>query len=272
MSGFTRAWFALREPFDRRSRSEAQARDFAAALRGDACVVDIGAGTGANMRYLAPLVRPSVRWRLVDGDAGLLAAASDFLPRDRPIETMQADLTLNLVAALEGADAITASALMDLVSANWFEALAEIALRRRLPLLFALSVDGKLTFAPADAADNLVLAAFASHQRRDKGFGPALGPDAPSHMKSRLEALGAEVRVAASDWRIGRDAPTMLAAMIDGLAAAAGEAAPDHAAEIAAWRKRRHDACARASLSMVVGHKDVLALWRSHRVRRGLSC
>ena len=272
MSGFTRAWLAMREPFDRRARSEALARAFAAALPVDACVVDLGAGAGANMRYLAPLVRPSVRWRLVDSDASLLAAAGDLLPRDRSIETMHIDLARELAAALDGADAVTASALMDLVSANWFDALAEIAVRRRLPLLLALSPDGKRTFAPADEADPAVLAAFRNHQLRDKGFGSALGPDAPSRMKSRLEALGAEVRIAAADWRIGRDAPPMLAAMIDGIAAAASEAAPDRRDEVAAWRKRRHDARARASLSMVVGHRDLVALWRSRRVRRESPC
>lgn len=272
MSGFTRAWLALREPFDRRSRSEALARAFAAALSADARVVDLGAGAGANMRYLAPLVRPSVQWRLVDSDASLLAAAGDLLPRDRSVETMQIDLSRDLAAALDGADAVTASALMDLVSANWLDTLSEIAARRRLPLLFALSADGKRTFAPADEADPMVLAAFRSHQLGDKGFGSALGPEAPSRMKSRLEALGAEVRIAASDWRIGRDAPSMLAAMIDGIAAAAGEVAPDRIDDIAAWRRRRHDARARASLSMVVGHKDVVALWRARRVGGKSSC
>ncbi len=263
MSGFTRAWLALREPCDRRARSEALARAFAAALPANACIVDLGAGVGANMRYLAPLVRPTVRWRLVDSDAGLLAAAGDLLPRDRTIEAMQIDLASDLAAALDGADAVTASALIDLVSASWFDALAETAAHRRLPLLFALTVDGNQAFAPADEADAMVLAAFRRHQLRDKGFGSALGSDAPARMESRLEGLGAEVRVAVSDWRIGRDAPPMLAAMIDGVATAAGEAAPDRFAEIAAWRKRRHDARARASLSLVVGHQDLVAMWRS---------
>ncbi len=87
---------------------------------------------------------------------------------------MAGDLARDLEALTAGADALTASALMDLVSASWFDTLAAIAASRRLPLLFTLSVDGRHVLTPEDTDDGRVFTAFAQDQRRDKGLGHAL--------------------------------------------------------------------------------------------------
>ena len=71
---FTLDWLALREPVDHRSRSElalAGLRDWWRARRASR-VVDLGCGTGSNLRYLAP--------RLAGGRAperGLLAVLEE---------------------------------------------------------------------------------------------------------------------------------------------------------------------------------------------------
>ena len=59
--GFGLDWLRLREPHDLRARSRALARQFGAAVRAragneTASVVDLGAGSGANFRVLAPLI------------------------------------------------------------------------------------------------------------------------------------------------------------------------------------------------------------------------
>lgn len=77
---------------------------------------------------------------------------------------------------LNAFDGITASALLDLVSAEWCDRLAARAAKARATLLFALSVDGRLIFDPKDEGDKKLAQAFTRHQGRDKGFGPALGP------------------------------------------------------------------------------------------------
>src|SRR5258705_10769178 len=69
-------WLALREPFDAAARSEALTRALAAALPRDRPLkaVDLGAGRGSNVRYLASrLPQQPQEWLLVDEDARLLA-------------------------------------------------------------------------------------------------------------------------------------------------------------------------------------------------------
>ena len=261
MTGFSRAWLALREPFDASSRDAELGQVFAAALPGTPLIVDLGAGAGANTRFLARIVGSSARFRLVDNDPDLLAVAITVLGTATGIERMQTDLARNLETALAGADAVSAAALMDLVSAPWFDGLAEHAARRRLPLLFTLSVDGRCIFLPADESDQVVLAAFARDQARNKGFGPALGPLAPAYMHQRLIDLGAEVRMAESNWRIDAQAPEMLHALIDGIAEAASLNAAQDAPDIATWRERRRGQIGGGKLSLMVGHQDLLAIW-----------
>jgi len=103
-------------------------------------IVDLGAGTGANLRYLAPHLGGHQRWLLIDRDAALLRRAEP----GPGVEGLRVECRcLDLAAPgggldLTGTDILTAAALMDLVSAAWFEALAARAaavrrlMRRRL--------------------------------------------------------------------------------------------------------------------------------------------
>lgn len=252
---FSPEWLALRAPFDTKARDAGLAKAFVTALPPSPLIVDLGAGTGANALALDRLL-PEARFRLVDSDRALLEIARTRLQA----ETVPADLTRD-VTWLDGASALSASALMDLVSASWFNALAVQAAERRLPLLFTLNVDGRHALTPTDSADETVFAAFTRDQRRDKGFGPALGPSAPRHMLERLIGLGARVSLAPSDWHVGADGQELLAQFIDGMAEAATHAAPADSKAITGWQTRRQRQIADGALSLTVGHQDLLALW-----------
>lgn len=252
---FSPEWLALRAPFDTKARDAGLARDFVAALPPSPLIVDLGAGTGANALALGRLL-PQARFRLVDNDRALLTIANTRLKA----ETVSADLTRG-IACLDGANAISASALMDLVSAPWFDALATQAAERHLPLLFTLNVDGRHALTPSDDADETVFAAFTRDQHRDKGFGPALGPSAPRHMLERLIGLGARVSLAPSDWHVGAGGHALLTQFIDGMAEAAKRAAPADSKAITGWQTRRRRQIADGVLSLTVGHQDLLALW-----------
>jgi len=261
MTGFPPDWLTLRAPFDRRARDTALAQRFSASLPHSPLIVDLGAGTGTNVLALAPLAGPGARFRLVDNDRALLDIAQARLTDSIQFETMHGDLDRDFEGLTADAGAITASALMDLVSAPWFDALAAQAASRRLPLFFTLTVDGRHELIPADGDDDPVFVAFARDQRRDKGFGPALGPDAPRHMHDRLIMLGARVSMADSDWKIGSGERELTSSYIRGVAEAAARAAPADAAAIAAWLERRQKQIGDSSLAVTVGHKDLLALW-----------
>lgn len=254
---FSSHWLALRAPFDARARNAGLVRQFVTALPAAPLIVDLGSGTGANALALASLVGHQARFRLVDHDPRLLEIARSRLH----CEAVPVDLNRDLARLLDDADAITASALMDLVSASWFDGLADLAAARQLPLLFTLSVDGRHMMTPAHTDDSRVFTAFARDQRRDKGFGPALGPEAPRHMHARLAALGARASLAASDWTIGRDGADLMAALIEDISEAAARAAPADAGPIASWRKQRQIQIDDGALALTVGHQDLLALW-----------
>ena len=81
MSGFSADWLSLREPADLRSRDEelADALRTRFLQRDTVSVVDLGCGTGANLRALAPLLPETQWWTLVDYDPALLLAAKRAL-------------------------------------------------------------------------------------------------------------------------------------------------------------------------------------------------
>jgi len=261
---FSAEWLALREPFDAGARS-AKVRDAALTAVADldpVAIVDLACGTGSTLRALAPLLPARQTWRLVDNDLSLLARAADSArpPRAQATAT-PVDLAHDLEAALDGAvDLVTTAALLDLVSEPWLERLAIECAARRLPLYAALSYDGRIAFAPEDAVDAAIVAAVNAHQHGDKGFGPALGPQAAAAAIDRFEALGYAVTRDTADWVIGPADRAMQEEFLAGCAGAARDFGAPLVEEIAAWLTRRHGHLASGRASIRVGHTDFFAL------------
>jgi SAM-dependent methyltransferase len=254
---FDPAWLALREGYDHAVRDRALTEAFVKALGATPKLVDLGCGTGSNLRYLAPHLPGTQRWICIDYDPRLLACLSEQCPEGVDVETYELDLAADLEAITIGHGmGVTGAALLDLASAVWLDRLA--AHCREAVLLMTLSFDGRMIWDPIDAADEAVNDAFCRHQRSDKGFGPALGPDAASYLAERLEGSGHDVLVAPSDWVFRGEDVEILRSMVDGVSAAAGEADPR--LELDAWRARRREEIDAQALSLTVGHIDVLAL------------
>ncbi len=248
MSGFSAEWLALREPADAAARSATVTGAAIDALRGatagegERLAVDLGAGTGSNLRFLAPRLPGAWRWRLVDRDPALLARAAGAhgAGAGAAVECLEADLArLDDARVLAGASLVTASALLDLVSDAWLADLVDRIAAAGAAALFALSYDGRIACTPADPMDDGVVALVNAHQRTDKGFGPALGPDAARRASELFAARGYRVERAASDWRLGTADADLQRELIDGWARAAGEMRPGEAAAIESWRERR---------------------------------
>lgn len=297
MSGFSADWLAQREPFDRAARaSAATAFDWTALatlLRGERAgdaaitVLDLGCGTGASLREIAPRLGGMQRWRLVDHDAALLAALPAALTRWAhaqgwqagpvgeglridggglrvDVEWVCADLATGFdTVPFDAAQLVTCAALLDLVSPVWLEALVARCAGIGAAVCWALSVDGRLAWTDAEADDALVHDAFRAHQRRDKGFGAALGDAAVQVATPSLATAGYRLQGAESDWFVdgtrGAADRAMLRALIDGMAHAAREQCPAHVARIDAWRARRLATLGATRLR--VGHIDLLG-WR----------
>jgi len=126
---FDPTWLDLREPADHAARAQDLLEAFCARMPKDARILDLGSGTGSTMRAISPLL-PDASWTLTDYDPTLLAFAKQHAPE---AEVMHVDLAKDLAGVLvREADAITASALIDLVSAEWLDLLTAHANGQRV--------------------------------------------------------------------------------------------------------------------------------------------
>jgi hypothetical protein len=273
-------WLRLREPFDHAARSLRLARDLARFLREKprpVRLLELGCGLASGLRFLAPHLPAPQAWTLVDIDPTLLDALPDTLVAwaetfDERLERT-GDATLesekrtirwrvhdvqDLDRLVEPADAVVTQALLDLVSHDWLDELAGWLAARAVPLLAALTVDGRVTWTPEDPRDRSVQAAFRAHQLTDRGFGSSPGPKAADDLAALLRARGFAIQLARADWRISPEHTAMLAEMVHGTAEAAAEMHP-HPPTVAAWRADRLAAAEAGDLALTVGHLDLLA-------------
>jgi hypothetical protein len=138
------------------------------------------------------------------------------------------------------------------VSKEW---LLEVASRIRVPLYLALSYDGLMQWTPVEPDDGVVTEAFNRHQRGDKGFGQALGPDAVNTAKTILEGAGFEVAIAPSPWQLGPEDAALQQALVEGIAHAAAEAG-----EVSALSWKAIRMAGATNSSCTIGHSDIVAI------------
>jgi len=284
VNDFSAHWLALREPADAAARSARLARRFAAALPPRARIFDLGAGTGANARYLAPFIVGDREWILVERDPRLRAAQeSSFRSwarrnrysfrqtgRGMVIETKDArwrftSRVFDLAKGCAGlpvrpGDGVTAAAFFDLVSSPWLARFAGWLAERDTAFLAALTIDGRRQWRPALSSDALVALAFRRDQARDKGFGAALGAEAVAALPRALRAKKLAVATVASDWRLGSGERALVAALVRADAALARAAWPERAEIVATWRRQRLKGARAGRLALTVGHRDILTM------------
>ena len=97
------------------------------------------------------------------------------------------------------------------------------------------------------------------HQRRNKGFGPALGPTAALRAIERFEGLGYSIVQGRSDWVFEPDDGAIQNEILAGWAAAARELDKLPVERIFAWLTRRRELVADGHAHMRVGHVDFFA-------------
>lgn len=251
--GFSAAWLALREPADRAARDAGLLARAAAIAGARPVILDLGCGTGSTLRAMSPHLPAETLWRLADLDADLLALAAAEAPGRA--STHRLDLRDLNALPLDGATLVTASALLDLMPADWIEALAAQLLAARLPFYAVMSYDGVMEWQPPLPSDAAITRAFNDHQRRDKGLGPALGPLAATRAAEIFAAAGFSVVTGESPWRIGPDQQDLHGALIEGIATAAAEQGAPGVTDWAAHRTPLP-----ASGRCIIGHCDMLAV------------
>ncbi|WP_282601743.1 class I SAM-dependent methyltransferase [Paracoccus sp. PARArs4] len=250
---FSAEWLALREPADRAARDPGLIARAALAAGPDPVVLDLGCGTGSTLRVMSPHLPGNARWRLVDNDPALLDRAR--AEAQGRAETHRIDLGDLDALPLDGATLVTASALLDLMPAEWIAGLAARLAEAQLPFYAALSYDGVMRWQPQLLGDEAITRAFNDHQRGDKGLGAALGPDSGPRAVEIMRKAGFRVHHADSPWSLnGAEAP-LHRALLEGIADAASETGNADAAE---WGRNRIGIAERSRCH--VGHMDILAL------------
>jgi hypothetical protein len=274
MSGFSADWLALREPADHAVRSERVTRligqHLASARSGAIRVLDLGSGTGSNLRYLWSRLPAPQQWLLVDNDPGLLARAEAGGNRRRleaeqslagsAVSTARRDLSVLDASLFTGRTLVTGSALLDLVSENWVRALVSHCRGAGAAALFALTYDGRIECSPPEPEDDRIRDLVNRHQQTNKGFGPALGPKAAEIAARCFAGQGYAIDRDRSDWVLDAAQADMQRQLIDGWAHAAIEIAPADASEIRDWQSRRLAHVAAGQSRLVVGHEDFGAI------------
>jgi hypothetical protein len=256
------AWLVLREPADAAARSAQLAARLAARLPadGDLVIHDLGGGSGAMGRWLAPRLRGGQHWVVHDRDADLLELALAEPPAAVSVEARQSDIAALGPHDLAGASAIVASALLDLMTADELAGMLRTCIAIGCPLLLALTVVGRVALEPADPLDAHMAAAFDAHQRRTTAAGRLLGPDALATAATLLRGSGAEVLVRPSPWRLGAGDAGLTAAWLEGWIGAACEQEPALLDRADGYRELRLAQAVTGQLTATVNHADLLVL------------
>ncbi len=276
MAGFSPEWLALREPADHAARNPQVLAAVGAHFSGrpSLSVVDLGCGGGSNLRGSYAALPDRQHWTLIDHDPALLDHAHArlaewadeareqgeelVLTKDEKLITVDArrvDLDRDLEWVLGWQpDLVTAAALFDLTSRRWIERFVAALASQRLPLYAVLTYDGREDWQPPHPADAGTQAAFADHQRGDKGFGPAAGPDACEVMAEAFRKTGFAVSTGDSSWLIDDDRAALRAALAEGIADAVRETGRLDPAELSDWLSAR-----RSARSARIGHQDLWA-------------
>lgn len=301
-------WLALREPADGQARSQGlvdRLLDWlgSAPPRRPLRLVDLGCGTGSNLRCLAPLLGGEQHWTCLDRDPKRLAAlthqtaawaSSRGLIPDVDgdglrilgsglswrIETQGLDLTSDGAGfPLTPGTLVVTAAFVDRVSEPWLSNLLHDCRENGAPLLAVLNADGRVELAPREPLDGLLIALVNGHQSRDVGRGTRLGLSAARVLDRLGRALGYQVHWAQSDWDLGPNQRDLQAALLTHWADAAREQAREgrgvnaqplaqRMAAIERWTESRLDHLAAGRSNIRVGHQDVLLLPPGSRIQR----
>ncbi|WP_223180101.1 SAM-dependent methyltransferase [Streptomyces griseicoloratus] len=263
-------WLRLREGADARARARdplgpLRARVSMPPGRADGLVVhDLGCGTGSMGRWLAPLLDGPQHWVLHDRDPYLLHFAAAASPRSAAdgsrvtVETRRSDIAHLTPDSLAGASLVTASALLDVLTADEAGTLAAACAGAGCPALLTLSVTGRVELGPSHPLDGEITEAFNDHQRRSG----LLGPDAVAVVAEAFAGHGATVRTHPSPWRLGPGEAALTAQWLRGWVGAAVEQRPALRERADRYLTERLAACAAGELRVVVRHSDLLALCR----------
>ena len=219
-------------------------------------IIDLGAGTGANQRWLARRLPLRQRWIHLDHDP--IISQSLPLPDDTMIINEGVEALRQLLDSRAGhRRLVTCSALLDVLTTAQLDAVCRAVIDNQVPALFSLTVSGTLAVVPSDPDDQPLLDAFNDHQRR---AGHA-GPEATSLASNSLRAAGFRVLCEQTPWQLTASSGQAFVDQVlqERLNAAVAQD-PALTPTAVAWLELRRVQLALGVLRIELGHCDILTL------------
>ncbi len=277
-------WLAQRRAADNRARDASLplVRQLAERIgpTSQLTFTDLGAGTGANLAWLAPRIHqafldrhgaaPDQHWLLLDHDPDLLAARDigqiAGVATCRSLVASVEDLA-GVVAAHARPVVITCSALLDLLTGSQLQQMVKGVTHAADAALLALTVTGEVRLRPEHHDDDLILSAFNAHQQRLlhtlRPDSALAGPQGWEVAAAAFGRVGWQTREEPTPWLLGATQTSLLRRWL----AERVEAALEHLADadprsqmVRAWWADRLGQIDRGELQAEVGHVDGLAL------------
>jgi len=259
-------WLCLRRPADEAAREAARPAIAALSIHlaeqlaaGQAAhVIDLGAGTGANLAFLAPRLAVPQRWTLIDRDEDLLDEVPQILSCEQVIGVRRLALDLEDLEDVQGdgdPTLITCAAVLDVLTESQVQSLATLVAERGFAALFSLSVTGEVQLHPALELDARIESAFNAHQRRSG----LAGPRATILAAHVLSSHGLDVTVTDTPWMLGSGSGALIERYLTDRVAAAVEHDPSLRPATDDWLETRLSQLRQGNLRVEVGHQDLMA-------------
>lgn len=241
--------------------------------RAEISVFDLSAGTGANVRLLAPLLAPDQSWTLYARDASEEATARDHLTRWAPayrdlgggIELDRAGQRISITFVrhdpVAAGGALAGPAPMLTVIGDDLMRYPATAIRRLAAALAAARsvilargiYDGRLKLQPHHAADSAMTAALHRELMYDAGHGAACGPLAANELAEQLRLSDTSVIEGSSALHLRQADGPLIRAVQQRMADAQRKVAKGHDKMIDAW-------LARPRTSLEISQTDLIGL------------
>ncbi len=269
-------WLNQRFDYDSRSRNLDLEKEFLASLAEleTINIIDLGSGSGANLKYLSPKIDGQQVWHLIERDKSLMNHAEKTIElvkqtnqaKLRSVHKIIADFTdkdLNVFKETERR-VFLANAVFDIIPLATFLTFLDLLGSRpcnNVILYFTIHINEDLTIQPIHPLNQKYLSLFHQHMQRDQNGKRAMGPNTVREISNTLSQRGFLVKTADSSWDIKEDS-SFLKSNFDFIICATRELlGPKEVGEWEEWVQFHLKAIDQGKSRLHVGHQDILAYW-----------